>query len=173
MNDMRATISKNIRDFRKAAGYLQTDIAKRLDKAVTSVSSWEQGKSLPSADTLYELCSMFGRNINEMYGLEYTPLSWFDCEKEPPALNPLKHKVSTIYGRTAYLFRESNPVLVVTASGMPFLSRYIQEYDLNGEKTRAYYSVCSDPFHSGGLTGIDGELKSPSIWLPVPPLPTP
>lgn len=83
MNDMRATISQNIKTFRKAAGLTQSELAKKLGKATTSVATWEQGKSLPNPDTLYEICSVFGRDISEAYG-EPPSLKWIPVSDALP-----------------------------------------------------------------------------------------
>ena len=39
-------------------------------KGKTSVASWEQGKSMPDAVTLYQLARFFGKDLEDFYKIE-------------------------------------------------------------------------------------------------------
>lgn len=46
----------------------QTDVGKVVGKSKTAVASWEQGKSMPDAETLYRLALYYEKTIDYMYG---------------------------------------------------------------------------------------------------------
>lgn len=70
MSQIKKNIQKNIAQFRKQAGLTQKDLAARIGVPVTSLASWEQGKSLPDIDTLFALCSHLGTDIVTISGFE-------------------------------------------------------------------------------------------------------
>jgi transcriptional regulator with XRE-family HTH domain len=55
---------------RKEKGISQLELADIIDSKPTTVASWEQGKSLPSIQTLYRLSQYYGKTIGFMYGEE-------------------------------------------------------------------------------------------------------
>lgn len=55
---------------RKEKGISQVELAEIIDSKPTTVASWEQGKSLPSIQTLYRLSQYYGKTIGFMYGEE-------------------------------------------------------------------------------------------------------
>lgn len=65
---MKNAISANIAYYRKRAGYTQSDLAASLGVKVTTVSTWERGRSLPDADTLFSICELFHVSLSDMYG---------------------------------------------------------------------------------------------------------
>lgn len=55
---------------RKEKGISQVELADIIESKPTTVASWEQGKSLPSIQTLYRLSQYYGKTIGFMYGEE-------------------------------------------------------------------------------------------------------
>ena len=67
-NEIRAAIRNNLIALRNEKGYTQADISKFTGKNVKTVSSWEQGISLPDAYTLFLLARHYGVSMDYMYG---------------------------------------------------------------------------------------------------------
>lgn len=70
MSEIRSTIQHNISVYRKQAGLTQGELAEKLHVKKTSLASWEQGKSLPDIDTLFELCNILQVNIATISGFQ-------------------------------------------------------------------------------------------------------
>lgn len=72
MDDMDVRIRDNVMntliECRKEKGLTQAELAKIIDSKPTTIASWEQGKSLPSIQTLYRLAMYYEKPINYMYG---------------------------------------------------------------------------------------------------------
>lgn len=58
--DIRQNIKNNLIDLRMKKGLTQLEIAEICDKKMTTVSSWEQGVSLPDIYTLHKLATYYG-----------------------------------------------------------------------------------------------------------------
>ena len=70
MSEIKKNIQKNISKFRKRAGLTQKELSSQIGVPVTSLASWEQGKSLPDIDTLFSLCSHLDTDIATISGFE-------------------------------------------------------------------------------------------------------
>lgn len=70
MSEIKKNIQKNIAQFRKKAGLTQKELSAQIGVPVTSLASWEQGKSLPDIDTLFSLCSHLDTDIVTISGFE-------------------------------------------------------------------------------------------------------
>ena len=57
--DFQLYVSNNIRFARKRMGLNQSQMADKLGVSVKQVSTWENGKSMPSVDHLLDLCDLF------------------------------------------------------------------------------------------------------------------
>ena len=64
------TFADKLRDARNALGLKQSEVAKQLDCAPTSLTNWENGKVQPSLDVLSRICSIY----------DISPLSLLDRE---------------------------------------------------------------------------------------------
>lgn len=56
-----------IRARRKARGISQAELARRLGVAAMSVSQWEQGEAMPTADKLPTIAAVLECEIRELY----------------------------------------------------------------------------------------------------------
>ena len=66
--ELREIIKRRLIQCRNEKEVTQTEVGKYVGKSKTAVASWEQGKSLPDAATLYRLALFYGKTIEYMYG---------------------------------------------------------------------------------------------------------
>jgi transcriptional regulator with XRE-family HTH domain len=59
-------IGKFIAECRKAKGYTQASLAEELHITNRAVSKWENGRSLPDAAIMIELCKLLGITVTEL-----------------------------------------------------------------------------------------------------------
>lgn len=59
-------IGKFIAKCRKENGYTQAVLAEKLGITDRAVSKWENGKSMPDASIMLELCELLKINVNEL-----------------------------------------------------------------------------------------------------------
>lgn len=64
-------IGKFIALCRKKNGYTQAILAEKLGITDRAVSKWENGKSMPDASIMLELCELLKINVNELLTGEY------------------------------------------------------------------------------------------------------
>ena len=89
-NEIRRNIQNNISYLRKKHNLTQSDIAKMTGKAITTVATWEQGKTLPDAYTLYVLSKKLGVTMDFMYeNTEYPDINIVTFEKETYTIDEL------------------------------------------------------------------------------------
>ena len=70
MSEIKKNIQKNIAQFRKREVLTQKELTSPIGVPVTSLESWEHGKSLPDIDTLFSLCSHLDTDIATISGFE-------------------------------------------------------------------------------------------------------
>lgn len=63
-------ISERIRALREAAGYSQSQLAKKLDVTRSSVNAWEMGLSAPTTQYVVALARLFHVSADYILGLE-------------------------------------------------------------------------------------------------------
>lgn len=78
MEDVKATIAKNITDLRAASGMTQLELAEHLHYSDKSVSKWERGESVPEIGTLVSIARLFGVSLDYLVQGKQEP-------EEPPA----------------------------------------------------------------------------------------
>ena len=81
--EIRETIRKNLIRLRKNNGFTQGEIADKIDKSESAVSSWEKGLSLPDPQTLYKLAKIYGISADIIFSLD---ASNEFCSKEEKAI---------------------------------------------------------------------------------------
>lgn len=70
-----ATLSENIKLYRKQAGLTQKMLAKKLGIAPTAVSAWELGRNKPLMDNVEQMSGIFGIKKSELLGEDLIGLS--------------------------------------------------------------------------------------------------
>ena len=66
-------VGEKILRYRREAGMTQDDLADKLFVTRQALSKWELGVSVPSTDTLLELCKMFKVSFEEILCLDEKP----------------------------------------------------------------------------------------------------
>lgn len=66
--EVKKEFGKNLRKYRKKAGYTQKDLGEKLKLTLSAVSRWEKGQSLPEFPALYDLCKILDIDINDLLG---------------------------------------------------------------------------------------------------------
>lgn len=87
-------IGKFIAECRKEAGYTQASLADQLGITNRSVSKWENGKSLPDASNMLELCKLLNISINELLTGEHISMENYK-ENAEKNFEILKTKIDT------------------------------------------------------------------------------
>lgn len=59
-------IGKFIAECRKENGYTQASLAEKLGITDRAISKWENGKNMPDASIMLELCELLKINVNEL-----------------------------------------------------------------------------------------------------------
>lgn len=66
MEDINKTIGKNLLQLRKNAKLTQMELAEIFNYSDKSISKWETGESLPSIETLYDICVFYGVTLDAL-----------------------------------------------------------------------------------------------------------
>ncbi len=64
MMKLRKLVGENLSNLRKKNQLTQTELAEKLNYSDKSISKWENGSSLPGIEVLYELCLLYGVNLD-------------------------------------------------------------------------------------------------------------
>ncbi|MBQ7800486.1 MAG: helix-turn-helix transcriptional regulator [Oscillospiraceae bacterium] len=65
--ELRATVAKNIADFRKSAGLTQSELAEKINYSDKSVSKWERGEGLPDVYVLSQIADICSVNAGDFF----------------------------------------------------------------------------------------------------------
>lgn len=68
---VREMLAGNLSLYRNKAGYSQKSAAEALHTKPTTISSWEVGKSQPSADMLVEIALLYKVPLSVLCGMDY------------------------------------------------------------------------------------------------------
>ena len=72
-------VGKFISQCRKEKGMTQAQVAERFGVSNVAVSKWENGKSLPDASIMIELCDLLGITVNELLSGEKINMERFSA----------------------------------------------------------------------------------------------
>lgn len=61
-------VPMNIRKYRESAGLNKSELAKKMNVSLPTVSRWETGEVYPSASRIPELAAALDCSIDELYG---------------------------------------------------------------------------------------------------------
>ena len=75
-------IGKFIAECRKAKGLTQASLAEKLGITDRAVSKWENGKSLPDASIMLELCKLLEIDVNELLTGEHVTMENYKNKAE-------------------------------------------------------------------------------------------
>ena len=68
MNDIK--FAENIKEFRKARGFSMEELGKRVGKAKSSISAWENGKRTPKMGEIQKIADVLGVTKSQLLGIE-------------------------------------------------------------------------------------------------------
>ena len=66
MNDIKATVAKNIALLRQQAGMTQLELAEQLNYSDKAVSKWERAESLPDVSVLVAIADLFHVSLDQL-----------------------------------------------------------------------------------------------------------
>ena len=66
--EIKEIVRQRLIECRKEKHLTQTDVGLIVNKKKTTVATWEQGKTMPDIETLYNLAKYYGKTINYMFG---------------------------------------------------------------------------------------------------------
>jgi transcriptional regulator with XRE-family HTH domain len=76
--EIRVGIGKRLKEARQSLKYSQQEVAERLEVKRQTVSSWENGRSMPTASQWYVLGRYFGLSLDYLvYGVRTIPVSQY------------------------------------------------------------------------------------------------
>ena len=73
MNDVKATIAKNIAELRQKSGMTQLEFAEKLNYSDKAISKWERGESLPDITVLTTIAELFHVTLDYLVQSEHVP----------------------------------------------------------------------------------------------------
>ena len=85
-------IGQFIATCRKDAGLTQSELAEQLNITNRAVSKWENGKSLPDASNMLEICKILNISVNELLTGEHIAMDDYK-EKAEKNFILLKEKI--------------------------------------------------------------------------------
>ena len=82
-------IAAILKEMRNNAGMTQREAAQKIGRKQQTLASWEIGQSQPDANTLFQLCSLYGTSVDKAFGFDKTLLDKleFDVIKKYRALD--------------------------------------------------------------------------------------
>lgn len=95
-------IGERLREFRKAEGLGQSDVASAIGVSSKTISAWERGDRQPNAEKLMKLCTFFGADF-------------IDFEEVTTGLDNLTDKEKELLGIFRNLDDDSQDAVLVTA----------------------------------------------------------
>ncbi len=64
MNSLKENIAHNLIELRKSRKLTQSELAEKFDYSDKSISKWEHGETIPSIETLQQLCDFYGVTLD-------------------------------------------------------------------------------------------------------------
>ncbi|MEI6132815.1 MAG: helix-turn-helix transcriptional regulator [Bacillota bacterium] len=74
-------IAKKLKEVRENLKLTQAEVAEKIGVKHNTISMWESGKNQPDADTFINLCSIYGVNIDDLFGIESNDESFTSFEQ--------------------------------------------------------------------------------------------
>ena len=95
-------IGKFIAELRKEKGLTQSQLAEQFGISNKAVSKWENGKSLPDASIMIDLCNLLGITVNELLSGERISMEDYKAKSEETIISV----VSTSQEEKRYMMKE-------------------------------------------------------------------
>jgi len=89
MDEIKASVAKNITLHRKKLNLTQAQLAEKLNYSDKAISKWERAEAVPDVYILHEMAVLFGITVDELIGA--TPLREYN-----PKLQKRNHAVITL-----------------------------------------------------------------------------
>jgi transcriptional regulator with XRE-family HTH domain len=89
MDEIKASVAKNITLHRKKLNLTQAQLAEKLNYSDKAISKWERAEAVPDVYILHEMAVLFGITVDELIGA--TPL-----REHNPKLQKHNHAVITL-----------------------------------------------------------------------------
>lgn len=93
MNQMK--IGKFIADLRKSKNMTQLQLAEKLGITDRAISKWENGKALPDASLMLDLCKELGITVNDLLSGEVVSMNEYNEKSEQNLIEMVKQKEKT------------------------------------------------------------------------------
>lgn len=142
MNDkkIKSTIASNIKKYRNLHNFTQKELADKLGVSHNTISSWEKGTNSIYVDTLYEICSLFKVELNDMYNSSENNIEKVDTN-------------NTLIPRTKQI-----PIVGSVACGNPiYAEENIQEYVTVLESDNVDFALYADGDSMNNCKIDDGD----------------
>lgn len=136
-------ISKNIKALRMKSGASQEQMAKKMNVTRQTISNWENGKSIPDAEQLNQIASLYQTDVNKLMNEE----SSNECPKEGSNLIWILLLISNIVIAVASLVYTNNVhegyvfKAVLIPAGPPILISLIVWFVLNNSLKSGDYNL--------------------------------
>ena len=66
-DNVREFIAIKIKELRESMGWRKNRLAVKLDTSPSMITSWEQGKTIPSIEYVYAMAQIFGVGVEEFF----------------------------------------------------------------------------------------------------------
>ncbi len=93
MNQMK--IGKFIADLRKSKNMTQMQLAEKLGITDRAISKWENGKALPDASLMLDLCKELGITVNDLLSGEVVSMNEYNEKSEQNLVEMVRQKEKT------------------------------------------------------------------------------
>ncbi len=116
-NEQATFYAKQIKKYRKQAHMTQEDVASKLNVAVSTISSWETGRTQVDIETFKQLAKLFDVNIHQLLGSN---------EDEVPKAETTRPLFSKTYWDIEYTFSKEMFILFLAAVLTTFIAPILQ-----------------------------------------------
>ncbi|MBE5767300.1 MAG: helix-turn-helix transcriptional regulator [Clostridiales bacterium] len=128
MNDIKATVARNIASLRLAHGMTQSELAEKLNYSDKAISKWERAESMPDISVLVKIAEIFGISLDALVlgaaseKPEETPAEPETASEEIAAEEPVPAPVPSPYAKHNHrLFTQMSIMLVWIAALVTFV----------------------------------------------------
>ncbi len=89
--NLKRTIGARLKVARTARGLTQERLAENIGKTEETVSNIERGKSLPSIETMLDICSVLGLELGELFAQAARPVTGSRAQAEASAIHLIRN----------------------------------------------------------------------------------